>query len=309
MFLPSNITLKFGDSGDFVAELQRRLVIVGNFNGDAVNGFYDGLTVNAVTQFQGSHGLHADGVAGPETLRRLNGVIAGDTGSSTSSPTEEEEKQASLHAQHVAYDNFHQPAPEAWPTAPVAEEPAPAPQAPEIAAPVWEPPPPAAPTPTMLDPTLFAAPQPEPAALAPGPSSSDALAAMLGISAAAPAAVALAPEQPLPPTPAAPMMVATATAPIAPEAEPTATAVAATTPERTGIVGRVTRFANAAMEKLANYFEAKLPPSVLKEVQQIGVTMAQQGMKEAPMPTGPEFGGREQLPARGPEQQQGQQRG
>ena len=91
MFLPSNITLKFGDSGDFVAELQRRLAMALGSNGE-ITGFYDGPTVNTVTQFQGMHGLHADGVAGPETLRRLNGVIAGDSGSTDTKNEEEKQK-------------------------------------------------------------------------------------------------------------------------------------------------------------------------------------------------------------------------
>ena len=99
MFLPSNITLQFGDSGDFVSELQRRLSAVNCFGSDQVSGFFDGNTVNGVTRFQAMSGLHADGVAGPETLRRLNGVISG--GSATDK--KDEEQRAAAHtAQHAA---------------------------------------------------------------------------------------------------------------------------------------------------------------------------------------------------------------
>jgi len=63
------------------------------------------------------------------------------------------------------------------------------------------------------------------------------------------------------------------------------------------------------MQKLTDYFEAKLPPSVLKEVQQAGMIMAQAGMREAPIPTGPEMAPRgPELPTPGVDQQQGQMR-
>lgn len=81
MFLPSNITLKPGDSGDFVAELQRRLAGRDFLTSDMVTSFYDGATTNAVRQFQTAHGIRADGVAGPETLRRLNGFSDSTSGS------------------------------------------------------------------------------------------------------------------------------------------------------------------------------------------------------------------------------------
>jgi hypothetical protein len=92
MFLPTNITLKFGDSGDFVTELQRRLSVISCFNPDAINGFFDGSTVNGVSQFQTQSGIRADGIAGPETLRRLNGAISGDytSGNAADSKAEEE---------------------------------------------------------------------------------------------------------------------------------------------------------------------------------------------------------------------------
>jgi len=94
MFLPSNITLKLGDSGDFVAELQRRLAAQNFLSGDMISGMYDGATVVGVRQFQGAHGIRADGVAGPETLRRLNG-FTGSTSSSADGRSSGSENQAS----------------------------------------------------------------------------------------------------------------------------------------------------------------------------------------------------------------------
>ncbi len=95
MFLPANITLKFGDSGDFVSELQRRLKTVHCFSGDS-SGFYDGVTAAGVTQFQTMSGIRADGIAGPETLRRLNVVISGDT-----STTNHDEEQNRLRQEEM----------------------------------------------------------------------------------------------------------------------------------------------------------------------------------------------------------------
>lgn len=119
MFLPSNITLQFGDSGDFVAELQRRLARMRCFDEAMVNGFYDGPTVTGVSAFQSQAGLQVDGVAGPETLRRLNGVISGDTGSTSSDDKKAEEeaaardhsRQQQIQAEFLAQQNTITPTP------------------------------------------------------------------------------------------------------------------------------------------------------------------------------------------------------
>lgn len=89
MFLPSNITLQFGDSGDYVTELQRRLASRSYLSGDMLTGFFDASTVSAVRSFQTASGIRADGVAGPETLRRLNGF--GGSSSDEAPPTQAEE--------------------------------------------------------------------------------------------------------------------------------------------------------------------------------------------------------------------------
>ncbi len=90
MFLPSNITLKLGDSGDFVAELQRRLAARDHLSNDMITSFFDGATVTAVRQFQSANGINADGVAGPETLRKLNGLTS-SSGDTTSSQNDDQQ--------------------------------------------------------------------------------------------------------------------------------------------------------------------------------------------------------------------------
>lgn len=92
MFLPSTMTLSPGDSGEFVRELQRRLSTLSLYPAEALSGFYDGMTTSAVTSFQFQQGLRSDGIAGPETLRRLNGVLSGtaeSTPAAATQPTED----------------------------------------------------------------------------------------------------------------------------------------------------------------------------------------------------------------------------
>lgn len=324
MFLPSNITLKFGDSGDFVAELQRRLAMVKCFSDDQVNGFYDGSTVNGVMQFQGSNGLHADGVAGPETLRRLNGVIAGDTSGGSDDKKEEDTQrahEADLRNLVMADQHAQQEPLAAWGEPALGAEPALAP----------------APQPVGLDPAMFAPVAPAAAPLISeadradiarqqqaGPSAPaielaqmlvaanaqqiqhDQQQATLAANTPPPLQQPLAAPAPLPTQPAINTAPAMAPTPL-PMAEPVQQAAPAVA-EPQGLMQRAGRFANAMVQKLADYFEAKLPPSVLNEVKAAGQVMAAAGMKEAPIPSGPEMGGPSQAPARGPEQQPAQVR-
>ncbi len=97
MFLPGNITLEPGDSGDYVTELQRRLAARDLLAEGAVNGVYDGITTNAVKGFQSLHGLTIDGIAGPDTIRRLNTFGASTKsdeggGAADDSATQDDEK-------------------------------------------------------------------------------------------------------------------------------------------------------------------------------------------------------------------------
>lgn len=324
MFLPSTITLQSGDSGDFVSELQRRLAAVECFHPDGINGFFDGPTYNGVFAFQTRHGIRADGVAGPETLRRLNGVISGDN--STTSDKKEEEQVAQPTGPSV----FQQEMMAAAVTDPIHVPP---PEAPRSAAPVMEPvappPPPTAPSPaelattaqqTMLREQMQMQQPPTQPAQPSGPSAAEMLESALSRAAqnhAAQPARSTPPAAPQPPTPA-PVLETKPAAPTppAPQAQPVIQAAtppvqqaqpAATAPEQPrGLMGRAMQYANEMVQKLATHFEAKLPPSVLAEVQKIGHVMARSGMAEAPIPQEPTQARGAEIPSRG--QEQGRQR-
>ena len=67
---PSDGTLRKGDKGDAVTALQARLRELGYFK-PLPDGDYGNQTVAAVKAFQEKNGLTADGVAGPDTLKKL----------------------------------------------------------------------------------------------------------------------------------------------------------------------------------------------------------------------------------------------
>jgi len=276
MFLPATITLKFGDSGDFVTELQRRLVAVNCFSDGMVNGFFDGNTTNGVRTFQGMVGLTADGIAGPETLRRLNGVIAGDSTTSDApkdDPKEDPTQTAASPSQGFVWGT---PPTEANPFVVAASEVA----ATEIAAPKIEP----VREPEQVRQELRAEPQHT-------PGGSDMLSGMVppamqqATQNAPPAFGAIQTNERPPLQPATPpgQQNNPAQQPGKQGAEQNAA------PEqRPGLLSRAMQMANTMLQKLSDYFEAKLPPTVLNEVKQIGLEMARNGVKEIPIPAAPE---------------------
>ena len=67
--------LKPGAGGPEVRKLQRALALVGDSPG-AVDGSYGSATTQAVTRFQQTHGLVADGIAGTKTLAALRSALA-----------------------------------------------------------------------------------------------------------------------------------------------------------------------------------------------------------------------------------------
>ena len=284
MFLPSNITLQFGDSGDFVTELQRRLSVVKCFSEDMINGFYDGNTVGGVTHFQVMVGLHADGVAGPETLRRLNGVIAGG-GTASGDGKKEEEKNPTTTQQHInaVFAPGEQINPASW---------------------GFNPQQPAAPVQT-------ASPDLPPATL-----TANTLSQVSAEQAREADRAAAAAQQQQ--NQAVGLAIAVAARAEAPPLELAAEKQAADQPHHTrelakeqaqaprGMVGRLTQFANAVVQRLSDYFEKKLPPDVLNEVRQIGTAMAATGMKQTDIPRGAEIPAPAPTPGRGatPEQTQ-----
>lgn len=329
MFLPSNITLKFGDSGDFVSELQRRLVAVSCFSAEGINGFYDGSTVNGVSQFQSMSGIRADGIAGPETLRRLNGVISGDTTATDTKKAEEEARlqQENMMRQQMAQQQLYE---QQQALLAQQQQQAYAAQMQQQAAAEAQilsghqaaavPPSPA--YETQVSPAhAYQAVPPQTTYTPPAPGAGDDVLArmLLGQQPTQPLQqpqpatqpVNYQPPQPPAPTYAAvpPVPPAMAIPPAAPAAQAIAENVAMTaTPEpQRGLLGRAVQFMSEKMQQLHAYFESKLPSHVLNEVKAIGMVMAQSGVKEASIPTGPEPQRGVEGPQRG--QQQGQQRG
>ncbi len=75
-------TLKYGDSGSRVTQLQTNLVQLG-YNTNGVDGRFGAGTQRAVVQFQKDNGLTADGLAGTRTLNLLAQKVAA-LGSSSS---------------------------------------------------------------------------------------------------------------------------------------------------------------------------------------------------------------------------------
>ncbi len=76
-------TLREGDSGEEVRELQERLEELGYYYGD-ITGSFGTLTRKAVRKFQDDNDLTVDGIAGPATLKKLaektgGGSIVSDT--------------------------------------------------------------------------------------------------------------------------------------------------------------------------------------------------------------------------------------
>ena len=67
-----NLTLRFGDKGDEVEDLQ---IALGEAGFEVlVDGHYGNHTKDAVQDFQESHGLTADGVVGPQTWAMLEKI-------------------------------------------------------------------------------------------------------------------------------------------------------------------------------------------------------------------------------------------
>ena len=74
---PTRDTLRKGDVGEDVAELQEKLIKLGYSCGpDGADGDYGNNTFKAVKQFQKDNGLVQDGVAGPQTLKLIDSKLA-----------------------------------------------------------------------------------------------------------------------------------------------------------------------------------------------------------------------------------------
>ena len=86
-------TLREGDKGTAVTELQTMLKALNYYYGD-ITGSFGSLTKRAVRKFQDANNLTVDGVAGPSTINKLRsltgGSSSGDSGSSSGSTVKTE---------------------------------------------------------------------------------------------------------------------------------------------------------------------------------------------------------------------------
>jgi Putative peptidoglycan binding domain len=73
--LPDSGPLAFGDRGDEVETLQTALAALDHEPGE-VDGVFGDSTQAAVIAFQQANDLKADGIVGPETVRKLNAALA-----------------------------------------------------------------------------------------------------------------------------------------------------------------------------------------------------------------------------------------
>lgn len=67
---PSSSTMRLGQRGSNVTDLQQQLRTLGYFNQNPT-GYYGEVTRNAVREFQRTNGLSVDGIAGPATQSKL----------------------------------------------------------------------------------------------------------------------------------------------------------------------------------------------------------------------------------------------
>lgn len=79
-------TLREGDSGSAVTELQTMLKSLDYYYGD-ITGHFGSLTRKAVRSFQDDNGLTVDGIAGPATLNKLRTLTGGSASDGSSSGT------------------------------------------------------------------------------------------------------------------------------------------------------------------------------------------------------------------------------
>ena len=75
--------IKLGSTGSEVSDLQTTLKALGYYSGD-ITGHAGEKTVTAIKAFQSKYGLTADGIAGPETLEKIQTVYAGGSSSASS---------------------------------------------------------------------------------------------------------------------------------------------------------------------------------------------------------------------------------
>jgi hypothetical protein len=74
--IPEGVTLRRGDSGEEVRQVQAALVKLGYSTG-GVDGKFGPATAEAVLAFQKASGLKEDGIVGPATLSAMSAALSG----------------------------------------------------------------------------------------------------------------------------------------------------------------------------------------------------------------------------------------
>ena len=72
----ADMTMRFGNKGEKVRQLQQKLVMLGYMDANYTTGQYGQITQDAVTRFQRDHGVDQTGNAGPVTQRALEKAVA-----------------------------------------------------------------------------------------------------------------------------------------------------------------------------------------------------------------------------------------
>jgi len=86
-FSNTNQVLKKSSSyNESVVSLQKDLTAIG-YSTNGVDGYFGDNTKAAVTAFQNAYGLDADGIAGAQTLGKINELIKGATSVAKTPPT------------------------------------------------------------------------------------------------------------------------------------------------------------------------------------------------------------------------------
>lgn len=107
--ITANGTLRKGDIGEAVTELQNRLIALGYLSGKA-DGNFGAKTSLALIAFQRANGLSADGIAGSQTigkLNKLNAVSSEGEKSTTVTASAPNVASGSIRASEVRYANWY----------------------------------------------------------------------------------------------------------------------------------------------------------------------------------------------------------
>ncbi|MCI6375797.1 MAG: peptidoglycan-binding protein, partial [Clostridiales bacterium] len=101
-----NSYIKSGSSGEAVKSLQTKLKALGLYSGE-ITGNVGSKTEAAIKAFQAKYGLTADGIAGPQTLAKIDAAYAA-SGSSSSSSSSSSTSGLKLGSQGTAVRNLQQ---------------------------------------------------------------------------------------------------------------------------------------------------------------------------------------------------------